>query len=73
MKFKAVLKTESMDPISVSKALEIDNIELENMRIKTIPYKGYILTTVESNSLKSVLNTLDDIIFCQMVAEEVIK
>jgi len=73
MKYKALLKTRSRDSGSVAEALEIDNVRLQDLKIKTHPGRGYIVTNVESNNLGSLLNTLDDVLYCQMLAEKVIE
>ena len=73
MRCKAILKTESSDAGSVSRALDIDNLNQENLKIKTEISDKEILTTVESNSIKTMISTLDDIIMCQRVAEKSIK
>jgi len=73
MKAKALLKTKSMDASSVAKSLQTDNVMMEYLRIKTTPGAGYITTHVESENLNCLMNTLDDLICCQMVAERVIQ
>ncbi len=73
MKAKALLKTKSMDASSVAKSLQTDNVLMENLSIKTTPGAGYIKTHVESDNLNCLMNTLDDLICCQMVAERVIQ
>jgi len=69
MKFSAVLKTESGDAKSVSKALQIDNVDMENFRMGTGAEKGRIVTKVEAEKISTLLSSLDDVIKCQMVAE----
>ncbi|MEA1925244.1 MAG: KEOPS complex subunit Pcc1 [Candidatus Altiarchaeota archaeon] len=73
MKAKALLKTRSMDASSVAKSLQTDNVTMEDLRIKTTPEGKYITTHVESGNLNCLMNTLDDLICCQMVAERVIQ
>jgi len=73
MKYKAILTTESGDARSISRAIGIDNIILENLKIETKFDDKRIITEVESNSIDSLLSTLDDIIHCQIVAEKVIR
>ena len=73
MKFSAVLKTESMDAESVSRALQIDNVDMENFRIDTDAEKGRIVTKIETEKINTLLSSLDDVIKCQMVAEDSIK
>ncbi len=73
MKHEAILKTESRDAKSIAQALSRDNVDLNGLKVTT----GYkenkkIITKVESKNMKSLLSTLDDIISCQIVAEDVI-
>ena len=73
MKCVATLVTESKNPMSVAESLNIDNLELDNLIVKTKRNNNKILTTIESNNLGTMLNVIDDIIRCQIVAESVIK
>ena len=70
MKFSAVLKTESKDAESVSRALQIDNVDMEGFRINTGVERGRIVTEMESDRINTLLSSLDDVIECQMVAEK---
>jgi len=72
VKIIATLKTESKDAESVASALDIDNVKLEKLRVETKTEKDKILTRIESNSINTLINTLDDIIRCQIVAEKII-
>jgi len=72
MKIIATLKTESKDAKSVASALDIDNVKLEKLRVETKSERGKILTRIESDSVNTLINTLDDIIRCQIVAEKII-
>ena len=69
MKYKATLVTESKKPESVSKALDVDNIRLGGLEIATKISEGNVETIVGSNSLNTMLSTLDDLLRCQMMAE----
>jgi len=73
MKFTAILKTKSKDAESVSQALEVDNVDMKDLGIKTGFTQDRIITKVESNNIGSLLSSLDDVIKCQMVAEDIIK
>ncbi len=73
MKAKALLKTRSMDASSVAESLQTDNTVMEDLRIKTIHEGRYVVTHAESGNLNCLMNTLDDLICCQMVAEKVIQ
>lgn len=74
MRFTAVLTTtDSTSPESVSKSLNTDNVLLENMTVRTESIEGKITTTIEANNIRTLLNTLDDIVRCQIVAEDVLN
>lgn len=68
----AALKTDSGDAKSVAQALRRDNLNLNGLRITTNYMDKRIITDVESKSMKSLLSTLDDIISCQILAEDAI-
>jgi len=70
---KAVLTTESIDAKSIAKALSVDNSNDAKLKIKTISKNNKIKTKIITNSMATLLRTLDDIIQCQMVAEKTIK
>ena len=72
MKISAVLKTQSRDASSVSSALDVDNVELDGLRVRTRKEKDAVVTEIESNSVKALIRALDDIICCQTVAEKTI-
>lgn len=73
MKCRATLKTDSRDAESVSMALGVDNTGPDGLVIKTSGTGGKIVTEVASESLPTLINTLDDIICCQMAAERMFK
>jgi len=70
----ATLITKSKDAESVAKALSIDNIidNEKNLLIVTKSRDKRIITNVKATSISTLLNTLDDIIHCQMIAEKVL-
>ncbi len=70
MKFMAILYTESRDAESISKALQVDNNDMDDFSITTKTEKGRIVTRVESEGVNTLLSSLDDVIKCQMVAED---
>jgi hypothetical protein len=72
MKISAVLKTQSRDAQSVSSALDVDNVELDGLRVRTRKEKDSVVTEIESDSMKALIRALDDIICCQTVAEKTI-
>lgn len=73
MKYTATLKTESKDAKNVSKALNVDNVKFDNLEIESKAMGKKIITKLESSNLHTLLNTLDDIISCQIVAEKLLN
>lgn len=73
LKYRAILNTDSGDAKSISQALNRDNLDLNEFRITTEHRGKKIITMVGSNNMKSMLSALDDIISCQIVAEDVIR
>lgn len=73
MEFKATLKTDSIDAECIASALDVDNVNMENLKISTKADGGEILTHIESNNLKTLINTIDDVINSQMIAERIIN
>jgi hypothetical protein len=73
MKYVARLTTESKDASSVSRALNVDNIKLDGLRVESGIVDQKIVTDIESNNLKTLINTLDDLISCQMAAEKLLN
>jgi hypothetical protein len=72
MKHTATLKTQSKNPLGVCKALEADNISLEGLKIESSARDGMIESRVESESINTLLSTVNDIIRCQAMAESLI-
>jgi hypothetical protein len=70
---KATLITGSDDCENVASALDVDNIRLEGLEVETSTHKDKIITRIRAKNINTLLATLDDIIFCQMVAEKSIK
>jgi transcriptional/translational regulatory protein YebC/TACO1 len=69
----ATLITESNDCGTVASALNVDNIKLDGLEIKTSTDNNKIITQIKAKDIKTLLVTLDDILFCQMVAEKSIN
>ena len=67
---KAVLTTESKDAKSVSASLSVDN---EGFDVETHVKDGKIVSNFTAKNLRSLINTLDDIVNCQIVAEKTIR
>lgn len=72
MECNAILKTESSDAKNVSAALNVDNIDLKDLKIESRAEDGGMVTELKSSNPHTLLNTLDDIISCQMVAERLL-
>jgi hypothetical protein len=72
VKYVARLTTESKDASSVSRALNVDNIKLDGLVVESGIAGKKIVTDIESNNLKTLINTLDDLISCQMTAEKLL-
>lgn len=70
--YNATLITESKNPESVSKALDVDNIRLSGLVVETKVSGGRIETRMGAESLPTLLSTLDDLIRCQMTAENLV-
>jgi hypothetical protein len=73
MKHTATIKTMSKNSREVCKSLNVDNITLKDLSVETGFSKETITTVVKSNSIRSMLNTIDDLLRCQMAAESAIK
>ncbi len=72
MKYVAHLSTDSRDASSVSQALNVDNIKMEGLEIESVVKGDRIETNIKANNLKTLINTLDDLISCQMAAEKLL-
>ena len=72
MTIKAVLSTESKDAKCVASSLEADNMGLDGLRVETKAEGKKITTRIEARKMGTLINTLDDIISCQMAAEKTI-
>ncbi|VVB54201.1 Uncharacterised protein [uncultured archaeon] len=70
MKFTATLLTESHDATSVAKALSADNHGVEGLTVETSAKNGMVRSIVASDRLGTLVSSVDDLIRCQMVAEE---
>lgn len=70
MNVSAALTTQSKDAASVSAALEVDNVQLDGLTVRTKTLKNTITTEVTAGSIKTLIRALDDLICCQLVAEK---
>lgn len=67
------LKTSSRNSREVCRSLDVDNVSLKELSVETGHDGNTITTIVRSNSIKTMLNTIDDLIRCQIAAESVVK
>lgn len=72
MMISAELMTQSKDAASVSAALDVDNVQLDGLTVRTKTRKDTIITEIEASSIKTLIRALDDLICCQIVAEKTI-
>ena len=70
MNASAVLSTISKDAASVSAALDVDNVQLDGLSVRTRTHKDTIITEASAGSIKTLIRALDDLICCQLVAEK---
>ncbi|ODS43011.1 MAG: hypothetical protein MSIBF_07135 [Candidatus Altiarchaeales archaeon IMC4] len=70
MKHSAILEVESKNAAVVAKSTHVDNVDMEGLRIKTYSKDNLVITKVESDSIRTLLNTLDDVIYCQGLAQK---
>ncbi|MFH1126256.1 MAG: KEOPS complex subunit Pcc1 [Candidatus Altiarchaeota archaeon] len=73
MKHYAKLKTGSGNSSEVCRSLDVDNVSLKDLSIETGHDERSITTLVRSNSIRTMLSTIDDLIRCQIAAESVVK
>ncbi|HEX54829.1 MAG: hypothetical protein DRO94_02685 [Candidatus Altiarchaeales archaeon] len=74
MKFKAIMVAESRDAKSISDSLNVDNLsdKKSGIFVESRAIDDKIITIVNTNKLGTLLNTLDDIIRCQIIAENLL-
>ncbi|MFH1721014.1 MAG: KEOPS complex subunit Pcc1 [Candidatus Altiarchaeota archaeon] len=73
MKCTATLKTKSSDAKNITRSLSVDNVRKEKLSVSTRAEGEFIISEIETKSVESMLHTLDDIIFCQITAEESLR
>jgi len=67
------MSTESGNPGACASALSVDNSSTKDILVDTKVEGKNIVTSVECDSIRTLLATLDDLICCQMVSESVIQ
>jgi len=68
----AKLTTESKDATSVAKSLHTDNMEADYLSVTTRAQGGQIVSEISSNTVSTLLATVDDLIRCQITSESLI-
>ncbi len=58
---------------SIAKALDVDNLSLENLYIKTCNENNKVVSKVVAKKLKTFVATVDDLLLCKKVAEGVLN
>ncbi|MDD5111843.1 MAG: KEOPS complex subunit Pcc1 [Candidatus Altiarchaeota archaeon] len=69
MMHKATITTSSRNGSEVAKTLQVDNVEMTNLSVKTLAGEKSITTTIEADSIGALLATADDLLRCQIAAE----
>lgn len=69
----AKIHTKSKNSKEVCESIDVDNVSLKDLSIETEFDSNSITTIVKSNSMRTMLNTIDDLIRCQIAAESMIK
>ena len=72
MNCHATLTTESKDAPSVAKALNADNVRMAGLTVETSASDGRITSEIRSESVTTLMSTIDDILRCQMTSEALI-
>ncbi|MBD3260524.1 MAG: hypothetical protein GF334_02405 [Candidatus Altiarchaeales archaeon] len=65
---KAELTLDSQNPSAVSQALEVDNIQSEGLTVSCQPEDNSIIFNVKTESVSTLIATLDDLIKCHKAA-----
>ena len=73
MKHYAKIRTGSKNGGEVCKSLDVDNVSLKDFSVETGFDSNEIISIVKSNSIATLLSTVDDLIRCQIAAESLIK
>ncbi len=58
---------------AISRALEADNVSTADASVATERRERSVVTKVDSVSLEKLLPVLDDVLFCQSIAERTLK
>ena len=72
MMFHATLTTESKDARAVAQSLSADNVSMKALNITTAAGGNTITSDIQSESLSTLLSTVDDLLRCQITSESLI-
>ena len=72
MNCSATLVTESKDAKAVACSLNADNVRMESLSVETAVSGSHITTEIRSESVSTLLATVDDILRCQITSESLI-
>jgi hypothetical protein len=72
MNCHARIVTESADAPAVAGSLNVDNLALESLKIRSTVSGSNIVTEIDANSIGTMLATIDDLLRCQITSEGLI-
>ena len=76
MRFEAEIVAEystSKFAKSIAKALDVDNLSLENLYIRTYNENNKVISKIAAKKLETFVATVDDLLLCKKVAEGVLN
>jgi hypothetical protein len=73
MMHEARLVTDSRNGGEVCRSIGVDNVSMPGLSAETAFDGKRVTTTIQSNSIGGLLNTVDDLLRCQIAAESLIK
>ncbi|MBD3388599.1 MAG: hypothetical protein GF414_06830 [Candidatus Altiarchaeales archaeon] len=68
----AKLVTESAGSAAVSESLNTDNVVMNSLSVETSLSGNRVTSEIRSDSLNTLLSTLDDLLRCQITSESMI-
>jgi hypothetical protein len=72
MNCHARIVTESKDAASVADSLNVDNLALESLSIRSTAAGNVVVTEIDADSIGTMLATIDDALRCQITSESMI-
>ncbi len=64
--------TDSKDAKNISQAIKVDNMAGETLLMTTRAEGNTLVSEVQAQNMGTMLSTIDDLIACQITAEEMI-